>query len=144
MRRYSKSPTRFPAVTESLKRTGIKSCCYLPLTTPLRRLGAMAFGSRGASKFEGDILFLQRVANQVAVAIDNALHFDQVQQYQLQLRQESDRLRILLEINNAIASRLEMREFIEAVSNSLRGILQHELIALSSMNRNSSVSGCMH
>jgi len=36
-----------------------------------------------------------------------------------------------LEINNAIASRLEMREFIKAVSNSLRGIFQHELIALS-------------
>src|SRR5262245_63057274 len=32
------SETRFPAVVESLRRSGIKSSCYLPLTTPLRRL----------------------------------------------------------------------------------------------------------
>src|SRR5262245_56994718 len=41
--------TRFHAVVEVLKRTGIKSSCYLPLTTPLRKLGAMTFGTREKS-----------------------------------------------------------------------------------------------
>src|SRR5262245_46144913 len=67
------SETRFPTITGSLRRNGIKTSCYLPLSTPLRRLGAITFGSHSATRFEDDIPFLWRVANQVAAAIDNAL-----------------------------------------------------------------------
>src|SRR5262245_37106710 len=39
--------SRFPEdVMAVLRRYLIKSCCYLPLTTSLRRLGAITFGSR--------------------------------------------------------------------------------------------------
>jgi len=47
---------------------------------------------------------MQQVARQVAVAVDNALNFQAAQAYQQQLARERDRLRVLLEVNNAVVS----------------------------------------
>ena len=110
----------------------IKSCCYQPLTTSVRRLGALSFGSTEPHKFpELEMPFLRRVANQVAVAIDNARHFEEAQQYQQRLAEERDRLRVLLEVNNAIGSRLALYDFLEAVSRCLQRILSHEMVSIS-------------
>jgi formate hydrogenlyase transcriptional activator len=75
--------------------------------------------------------FLRRVANQVAVAIDNARHFEEAQRYQQTLAEERDRLRVLLEVNNAIGSRLALYDFLEAVSRCLQRILSHEMVSIS-------------
>ena len=124
--------TRFPEAIGLLKRYAIKSCCYLPLTTSLRRVGAISFGSRLPGKFtDAEVPFLRRVANQVAVAIDNACHLQESLRYQLTLSQERDRFRTLLEINNAIASRLELREFLEAVSSCLQRVVRHDFVSIS-------------
>jgi formate hydrogenlyase transcriptional activator len=62
--------TRFPDSMARLKSLGVRSCCYLPLTTPQQRLGTITFGSAtGKRQFpETTMPFLQRVANQVAIA----------------------------------------------------------------------------
>src|SRR5262249_46885990 len=70
------SETRFPEAVVPFRENGMREVCYLPLTTPVRRLGALAFGSTEPDKFSRNISFLRRVANQVAVAIDNIRHFD--------------------------------------------------------------------
>ena len=58
--------TRFPEMTHWLADRGIKSLCVLPITTALRKLGALAFGSaREAAYSEADVEFLQQVARQV-------------------------------------------------------------------------------
>ena len=101
---------RFPEVTQWLTDREIQSLCVLPITTALRRLGALAFGStREAAYSEPDVEFLQQVARQVAVAVDNALNFDHVQSTQQQLKEERDRLSLLLEVNNAVVSALNLR-----------------------------------
>jgi formate hydrogenlyase transcriptional activator len=65
------------------------SLCDLPLTTARRRLGALAFGSKQTGAYDtADIDFLQRVANQVAVAVENALAFDEIEQLKEKLNQE--------------------------------------------------------
>src|SRR5262245_50311474 len=121
-----------PDVIAILRLYKVKSVCYQPLTTPVRRLGALSFGSSKPRNFpESEMLFLCRIANQVAVAIDNACHFDEVQRYQERLVKERDRLRILLEVNNAIASLLELHDFLEAVSRALQRVLSHELVSIS-------------
>ena len=127
------SETRFaPDVVAVLQRYNVKSCCYQPLTTPLRRLGALSFGSLRPRNFsESEMPFLCRIANQVAIAIDNACHFEEAQRYQEKLVKERDRLRILLEVNNAIASLLELHDFLEAVSRALQHVLSHELVSIS-------------
>ena len=50
---------------------------------------------------------MQQVANQVAVAVDNVLHDESVRSAQQLLTRERDRLQLLLEVNNAVVSRLE-------------------------------------
>ena len=61
-----------------------------------------------------------QVARQVAVAVDNALNSEAAVAYEEQLAHERDRLRTLLEVNNAVVGCLETRELFQAISASLR------------------------
>src|SRR5262249_13733669 len=80
--------TRCPRFQENVKQR-INSLCDLPLTTARRRLGALAFGSRHIAAYDAaDVDFLQLVANQVAVAVENALAFDEIEALKDQLHQE--------------------------------------------------------
>ena len=84
--------TRFPDVAAWLRSHGVVSLCVVPVTTALRKLGALAFGSRLEGAYsEIDVIFLQQIARQVAVAVDNALNFAQAQTVQQQLKEERDR-----------------------------------------------------
>ncbi len=70
---------RWPALLERVQPYGVQSFCWLPLTTARRRLGALAFTSKQPSAYDtADVGFLQLVANQVAVAVDNALAFQEI------------------------------------------------------------------
>ena len=130
------SDARFPDLGRWLHERGIQSLCVVPVTTALRKLGALAFGSRvGAAYSEIDVIFLQQVARQVAVALDNALNFEQVQSVQQQLTEERDRLRLLLEVNNTIVSVLDLHQLLNAVSASLRRLVPHEYASLSLYDR---------
>jgi formate hydrogenlyase transcriptional activator len=124
--------TKFSELSSWLCGRGVQSLCVVPVTTALRKLGALAFGSRfDAAYFETDVIFLQEVARQVAVAVDNALNFAQAQSVQQQLKQERDRLSLLLEVNNAVVSVLDLHELLNAVSASLRRLVPHEYASLS-------------
>jgi formate hydrogenlyase transcriptional activator len=126
------SETRFPDVAQWLYGRGVLSLCVVPVTTALRKLGALAFGSRLEGAYlEIDVIFLQQVARQVAVALDNALNFAEAQSVQQQLKEERDRLNILLEVNNTIVSVLDLHELLNAVSGSLRRLVPHEYASLS-------------
>jgi len=123
--------TRFPRVMQMVREYGVKSLCTLPLTTAQRRLGAMSVGSFGAGVYSpSDVEFLERVARQVAVAVDNALGHQDAQSYQQQLGRERDRLRLLLEINNALVANLDLRQLFNAISSSLRRVLHHDYTSL--------------
>jgi formate hydrogenlyase transcriptional activator len=123
--------SRFPALMEMLRQEGVKSFCLLPLTTAQRRLGAMGFGRGVAYRYSGvQVEFMQQVARQVAVAVDNALNYQRAQAYQQQLAQERDRLRVLLEVNNAVVSHLDLRQLFDAIAASLRRVMHHEYTSL--------------
>src|SRR5436309_5942293 len=123
--------TRFPRVTEVMRQQGVKSYCVVPLTTAQRRLGALGFGSLQEAIYDGsDLEFLQQVAKQVAVAVDNALNSQSVQSHQQDLARERDRLRLLLELNNAVVSRLDLRDVFAATAASLRRVIPHVLASL--------------
>lgn len=91
--------SRFPGAA-SLRPYPAKSMCSLPLTTAHQRLGALNVWSEEARAYdELDLEFAQLVATQIAVAVDNALHFQEAQLYQQQLAKERDTLRLMLEEN---------------------------------------------
>src|SRR5262249_12664443 len=71
---------RWPGFIKNMPRKySISSLCELPLTTARSRLGALAFGSRRVEAYSpGDIELMQQVANQVALAVENALAFQQI------------------------------------------------------------------
>lgn len=118
---------RFPKLTAMLRENGVQSFGVVPLTTAQRRLGAMGFGSYQRRTYqEAEINFMQQVANQVAVAVDNVLHAASAQSAQQQLEYERDRLSLVMEINNAVVSHLELRELLKAISACLRRVLPHD------------------
>ena len=118
---------RFPKLMTMLRENGVQSFGVVPLTTAQRRLGAMGFGSYQRRTYqEAEINFMQQVANQVAVAVDNVLHAASEQSAQQQLEYERDRLSLVLEINNAVVSHLELRELLKAISACLRRVLPHD------------------
>jgi formate hydrogenlyase transcriptional activator len=123
--------SRFPIFDRMLREDGVRSLCVLPLTTAQRRVGALGFGSIEASAYDAaDLEFLQQVAAQVAVAVDNALNFQNAQVYQQELTRERDRLRLLLEVNNALVSTLDLRQLLFAISACLRRVMNHEYASL--------------
>jgi formate hydrogenlyase transcriptional activator len=63
---------------------------------------------------------MELVARQVAVAVDYALNFEAAWAAEEQLARERDRLRALLEINNAVVSCLESKPLFQAISTALR------------------------
>src|SRR5207253_1922045 len=77
-----------------------------------------------------EVDFMQQVARQVAVAVDNALNFETARAYQQQLARERDRLRVLLEVNNALVSTLDLRQLFHLIASSLRRVLHHEYTSL--------------
>jgi len=122
---------RFPQLTAMLRQNGVKSYCVVPLTTALSRLGAMGFGSLQKRSYpKADLDFMQQVARQVAVAVDNVLHEESARQAQHQLARERDRVRLLLEVNNAVVSHLNLDDLFPAVSACLRKVIQHDSSAL--------------
>jgi formate hydrogenlyase transcriptional activator len=124
--------SRFPELIPMLRENDVQSYCIVPLTTAVRRLGAIGFGSvQGKNYSKADFDFMQEVAKQVAVAVDNALHFEQAQSVQKQVKEEHDRLRLLLDVNNAVVSALDLRELLKAVSVSLRTLVPHEYASIS-------------
>jgi formate hydrogenlyase transcriptional activator len=123
--------TRFPRVSDAVCQQGVKSYCVVPLTTAQRRLGALGFGSLQEGTYDNaDLEFLQQVARQVAVAVDDALNYQRVQSFQQELAHERDRLRLLLDVNNAVVSRLDLREVFTATTASLRRVMPYEIASL--------------
>jgi formate hydrogenlyase transcriptional activator len=106
---------------------GARVTCWLPLTTAHRRVGVLSFGSCDADQYGANaVAFMEQVAAQVAVAVDNAINFDDAQRLQGELREERDRLRLLLEVNNLLVSRLEYPDLLQTLSESLQRVVKHD------------------
>ena len=126
----AKEPQLGPAL-KVLQRSGFHSCCLLPITALDRRLGALGLASRKENAYDNaDLEFLQRVAEQVGLAVDNVAQRQHAQAYQEQLAGERDRLRLLLEVNNVLVSNREIRDLFPAISDCLRQVVKHDYASL--------------
>ena len=91
--------TRF-SFAKGLRPYPARSICSLPLTTAHQRLGTLNVWSEEVGAYDDlDLEFSQLVATQIAVAVDNAIHFQEAQIYQQELAKERDTLRVMLEEN---------------------------------------------
>jgi len=80
---------RWPKYWERVEGFGVKSLCILPLTTARHPLGTLVLASGEEHTYDhADLGFLQRVAKQVAVAFENALAFDCIEELKEKLEKE--------------------------------------------------------
>lgn len=124
---------RFPsAVFRQVYEAGYRSCVNLPLIVQGRGLGVLACASKRAHAFsDADKELLCQVANQIAIAVDNALNFERARQAEQQAIRQSERLGLLLEINNAVVSQLSLHELVHVTAACLREVLHTEIAGLS-------------
>jgi formate hydrogenlyase transcriptional activator len=120
---------RYPEYMAVLREKGVRAFALVPLTTAQRRVGAMGFG-RMVPDAVLELPFMQRVASQVAVAVDNALNVESSQAYQKQLAQERDRLRVLLDLNNVLVTSRELPELFRGIVATLQRAIRHDYTSL--------------
>jgi formate hydrogenlyase transcriptional activator len=122
---------KFADLVEPARPYGVRSMCLLPLTSPRRQLGVLVFGTTYQKDYDAeDLKLMTTVAAHVAVAVENALNFEDACSYQQLLLRERDRLRLLLEVNNHVISHLELGDLFQAVSSALRDCFHHEYTGL--------------
>src|SRR6185503_13176534 len=101
--------SRCPQWAEAVRPPGIRSTCETPLTTSGRRLGTLVFASRQPAAYaESEACFLQHVANQVAVAVENVCAFQELAAVRDQLAGRSEQYLALLAASEAIASHRDL------------------------------------
>jgi formate hydrogenlyase transcriptional activator len=81
--------SRFAVATAGMRALGLRTSCHLPLTTARRRLGTLGFGSRAPQTYDSaELDLMSEVARLLALAVDNALAFQTIEQLNRKLAQE--------------------------------------------------------
>jgi formate hydrogenlyase transcriptional activator len=115
---------RFPPVFGLFRARGLRSYCVMPLTTAQSRLGALGLGSSRLNAYqEEDLRLLRRVAELVALAVENSLARQAV-------HEEKERLQMLLEVNHTLVSNLDVQQLFPAISESIRKVMRHDFARL--------------
>ncbi len=111
-----KHPDLAPFAAEAAGR----STYLFPVSTAHKRYGLLSTPKLHGQFLPEDVELLRSLASHVAVALECALARDTAELYQRTAMHERDRLKLLLEINNHIVTKLEMNELFGAVARSLR------------------------
>ena len=78
------------AVEETLLAEGIRSYIVVPLIAKGKAIGTLNVGSEAPNRYsEDDALFLQEVANQIAMAIENMLAYEEIASLKARLQEEN-------------------------------------------------------
>jgi formate hydrogenlyase transcriptional activator len=116
--------TRYANLMKVVRELRIHALCYLPLTSPSRRIGALAFGTVSEVQYsEQDLAFMEDVLKPVAIAVENILNRERVET-------ERDRLKLMLEVNNELVTKRDTQELFEQVSQRLQKLVPHDYFSL--------------
>jgi formate hydrogenlyase transcriptional activator len=119
------------------KRTGLTlgSCCVVPLISHERKLGVLGVASAAENAFsEDDEELMVEIGTQIAIAVENMLNFEQLKIAQEQVARGRDRLELLLKVNNALVSHLDLHDLMGAVWAILHDVIHHDFAALALYN----------
>jgi formate hydrogenlyase transcriptional activator len=123
---------RYERLKTLLQNRGIRSICALPLTTGHHRLGVISFGSKQPNAYPPEeVRFISQVADQIALAFDDALNFAAVRRASEELQTKNNRLQLLLDVTNKFVSNLELRDLLRAISQGVRRVMQSDYTGLS-------------
>ena len=124
--------TRFTSdVSKQVYESGYRAGGGIPLIVKGRKLGVLAFACKRENVFsESDKELLCQVANQIAIAVDNALNFERALKAEQQAISHSERLGLLLEINNAVVSNLELQSLMKTIATCLAKVSHYDAVGL--------------
>lgn len=118
-----KHPELAPFAAESVGR----STFAFPVFTAQQKYGILVVTKeRGEEFVPDDVELLASLASHVAVALECALSRESAELYQRQVVKERDKLRLLLEINNHVVSKLDINELFRAASQSIRSYFRND------------------
>jgi len=111
----SQEMLRHPDLAPFAREVAGRSTYFFPLSTSHKRYGILSTPPKlkGQQFAPEDVDLLRSLASHVAVALECALARDTAEK-------ERDQLSLLLEINNHIVSKLELKELARAVAGSMR------------------------
>ena len=121
-----------------------RSAYLFPVSTSRKQYGLLS-----TPKLEGegfgpeDVEMLRSLASHVAVALECALARDNAALYQRQVVKERDRLRLLLEINNHIVSKLDIIELFRSASASIRTYFRNDFTGFWLIDKQSNQLECL-
>src|SRR4030095_1207037 len=119
-----KHPDLAPFAAQSVGR----SSYVFPVSTSQQHYGILAVTKeRGEEFVPEDVELLRSLASHVAVALECALARDSAEHSQRELATERDRLRLLLEINNHVVSKLDADDLFRSASASIRSYFGNDL-----------------
>jgi formate hydrogenlyase transcriptional activator len=133
-------PELAPFAAEVVGRTA-----YLfPVSTAQKRYGFLSVTKLQGDEFAPeDVEMLRSLASHVAVALECALARDRAELYQRQVVKERDRLRLLLEINNHIVSKLDINELFRSASASIRTYFRNDFTGFWLIDKQSNQLECV-
>src|SRR6267142_3425943 len=136
-----KRDDRFAVRREALKKLGFeyRSLCRVPLRTPQHRLGMFSIASSRPHDYsEEELQFLSQVADQVALAVANALNLERSRDAQSELEVKRARLRLLFDLTNTVADNLELNDVLRDVTIGTRRLTRSDFAVLGLLDRESS------
>jgi formate hydrogenlyase transcriptional activator len=132
---------RFSWLRDGLREHGVEVCsiCSLPLTTPQRSLGVLFVANRTYKEYsEEEIHFLSFLADGLAFALGNAFNYEASCRAQAELELQNSHQKLLLELTNRVASNLDLRELLRAISASVRQTMDCDMAGVSLLDSVSS------
>lgn len=104
---------------------GLRCGCSVPLISHDQVFGSINVGALREAAFTAeDAELLEQIAGPVAIAVENALNIQRAER-------ERDRFQLMLEINNAVVSHLDLEQLVKTISASLRDIVPHDSAGIS-------------
>jgi len=102
-------------------REGLKSFCFLPLINRNRAIGVLVLGRLRDDAFsQADISFLTQAANQIALAVENALDYREIRELKEQLSKEKlyleDEIRAEMNFTQVIGDSASLRKVLKRVA----------------------------
>jgi formate hydrogenlyase transcriptional activator len=111
---------RFPVLRAAYAKQGVRTSCFVPLTTPRRKLGAMGFNSFSAlAPTPEDIDFVVQIGRLVALAVESAMTRQELQQANAKLAAEKfyleEEIRTDRRMDDVIGDTAALREVLRQV-----------------------------
>jgi len=121
-----------------------RSTYLFPVSTSQQRYGILAVTKLQGGEFAPeDVEMLRSLASHVAIALECALARDSAELYHRQVVKERDRLRLLLEINNYIVSKLDINELFRSASASIRSYFRNDFTGFWLIDKQSNQLECL-